>query len=266
MCRISRVNRLHRGIEPLAAQHRRAARFFNTCMIATCLGAAASDALEDGRLVSGVGGQYNFVAMARDLDDARSILMLRATRRDDGRLQSNIRWSYGHTTIPRHLRDICITEYGIADLRGRTDQQCVMAMLAICDARFQEDLVREAIAARKLPVDFVLPDAWRRNTREDLGARLRHGRQAGLLVDYPFGSDFSDVERRLLKALGWLKANLRQPRRWPALLRALAAPGSGDEEALRRMGFAQPRGVRERLSARLLRAALSRTAARRQLS
>ena len=32
--------------------------------------------------------------------------------------QSNIRWSYGHTTIPRHLRDMVVTEYGVADLRG----------------------------------------------------------------------------------------------------------------------------------------------------
>src|SRR5690606_41432077 len=77
-----------------------------------------------------------------------------------------------HSFPTRRSSDL--TEYGIADLRGRTDEQCVMAMLAICDARFQEDLVREAIAARKLPVDFVLPDAWRRNTREDLGRSEEH--------------------------------------------------------------------------------------------
>ena len=37
-------------------------------------------ALEDGKVVSGVGGQYNFVAQAFALADARSIIMLRATR------------------------------------------------------------------------------------------------------------------------------------------------------------------------------------------
>ena len=223
MCRISRVNRLQRGAETLAAQHRRAARFFNTCMVATCLGAAASDALEDGRLVSGVGGQYNFVAMAHQLDGARSILMLRSSRSAAGKISSNIRWSYGHTTIPRHLRDIYITEYGIADLRGKTDEQCVRAMLAICDARFQEDLVREAIAARKLPIHFVLPDAWKGNTPSALSERLRPARQSGLLVDYPFGSDFTPVEQRLLKALGSLKSTVTQPRKWPALARALVS-------------------------------------------
>ena len=88
-------------------------------MMLTTLGAAISDGLADGRVVSGVGGQYNFVAMAHALPGARSMLCVRSTRRKDGRLSSNIVTSYGHCTIPRHLRDIAITEYGIADLRGR---------------------------------------------------------------------------------------------------------------------------------------------------
>ncbi|PAL06796.1 hypothetical protein B8W90_11655, partial [Staphylococcus hominis] len=106
------------GNEALERLQRRHARFFNSCMMATALGAAVSDALEDGRVVSGVGGQYNFVAMAHALPEARSALMFRAIREDKGTLQSNVRWNYGHTTIPRHLRDIYINEYGIADLRN----------------------------------------------------------------------------------------------------------------------------------------------------
>src|SRR5690606_8039355 len=101
----------------------------------------ASDALEDGRVVSGVGGQYNFVAMAHALPDARSILMFRALRDDAGKPQSNVRWNYGHTTIPRHLRDFFINEYGIADLRNRTDEDCVIAMAGITDAAFQSSLL-----------------------------------------------------------------------------------------------------------------------------
>src|ERR1700750_262866 len=79
------------------------ARFVNSTMMATLLGAAVSDGLEDGQVVSGVGGQYNFVAQAFALQGARSILALESTR--PGRTaQSNIRWVYGHETIPRHLR------------------------------------------------------------------------------------------------------------------------------------------------------------------
>src|SRR3546814_4643722 len=79
MCAVSNVNQLYGDQQALATLQRRDARFFNTCMMATLLGAAVSDTLEDGAVVSGVGGQYNFVAMAHELPGARSVLLLRAT-------------------------------------------------------------------------------------------------------------------------------------------------------------------------------------------
>lgn len=252
MNRISEVNQLQRGCEALAARQRRKARFFNTCMMATALGAAVSDALEDGRMVSGVGGQYDFVRLASQLGDARSILMLRATRMQEGQLISNVRWTYGHVTIPRHLRDIFVTEYGVADLRGKSDQDCVIAMLAISDARFQAKLVREAIQARKLPSDFRIPESWKRNTREHLSTCLAPFRARGLLPAYPFGSDFNPLELRLLDALGVLKSSLSNPRRWPRVLKALLASGTRNSEAMARMNLSRPAGLRERLLARLL--------------
>ena len=45
--------------------------------------------------------------------DGHSILMMRSTRTDSrGKVKSNIVDHYGHITIPRHLRDILVTEYG----------------------------------------------------------------------------------------------------------------------------------------------------------
>ncbi len=142
------------------------ARFVNTTMMLTTLGAAVSDGLDDGRVVSGVGGQYNFVTMAHALPGARSVLCVRSTRRKDGKRSSNIVTSYGHITIPRHLRDIAITEYGIADLRGRTDAECVAAMLNIADSRFQEELLADAKRANKIDAGYRIPEefaATRRN-------------------------------------------------------------------------------------------------------
>ena len=103
---------------PLYCAQRRNARFINTGMIVALNGAVASDALEDGTVISGVGGQYNFVAMAHDLPGARSVLCIRSTRGHGKQLQSNIVPFYGYTTIPKHLRDVIVTEYGVADLRG----------------------------------------------------------------------------------------------------------------------------------------------------
>ena len=109
MTSISYVNKLY-GEEELKRLQRKAARFVNTGLIATLAGAVASDGLEDGRVLSGVGGQYNFVAMAHALEDGHSILMIRSTTEEEGKALSNIRWSCGHVTIPRHLRDIVVTE------------------------------------------------------------------------------------------------------------------------------------------------------------
>jgi acyl-CoA hydrolase len=262
MSRVSDVNQLYGGHELRDRMQRRDARFFNTCMIATLLGAATSDALEDGRVVSGVGGQYNFVAMAHALDDGRSVLLLRATRRSGRRVESNIRWNYGHTTIPRHLRDIYITEYGSADLRGKSDEACVRAMLAISDARFVDELAAEAIRHGKLPEDFRVPDVWRRNTAAHLRATLQPFAARGLLPEFPFGSDFDATELRLLPALLWLKTRVADWRRWPALAAALIAPGDSAQtpSALARLDLARVDLTwRERLLARLVRAAVSRT-------
>src|SRR5262249_54875145 len=73
------VNELY-GDEAGKRRARVKARFVNNAMMATLLGAAISDALENGQVVSGVGGQYNFVAQSFALEDARSIILLRATR------------------------------------------------------------------------------------------------------------------------------------------------------------------------------------------
>ncbi|MET0934727.1 MAG: acetyl-CoA hydrolase/transferase C-terminal domain-containing protein [Luteibacter sp.] len=259
MCRVSNVNHLYGDHQPLAALQRRGARFFNTCMMATVFGAAVSDGLEDGRVVSGVGGQYNFVAMAHEIPGGRSILLLRATRGKGRRAASNIRFTYGHVTIPRHLRDVFVTEYGVADLRGLSDEACIEAMLSIADARFVDGLVAEAQAAGKLRRDFVVPAAWRTHTPEGLAEALAPMRRRGLLEPFPFGSDFTDVERRLLPALGWLRDARRAALVWAAL--APGAAVAGEAEALERLGLGRPASFRERVEARLVRAALRRVRA-----
>ena len=106
------------------------------------------------------------------LPGARSVLMLRAARDAHGRTQSNVRWNYGHATIPRHLRDVYVSEYGIADLRYASDEDCAVAMAGIADARFQQGLLDEARASRKLGAGFVAPERWRRNSPQHLGATL----------------------------------------------------------------------------------------------
>jgi len=259
MTSVSRINDLY-GEEALGRRQRLHARFINICMKVTLFGAAVSDGLADGRVVSGVGGQYNFVAMAHELEGARSILLLRATRESGGSVESNIVFNYGHETIPRHLRDVVVTQYGIADLRGRTDAEVAAALIAIADRRFQGGLAARAKAAGKLPRDWRVPERALGNTEERLAARLAPLAGRGLLPMFPLGTDFDADEQRLVRALLWLQKNAAGWRNRLALAGALlgARPQQGDAPALARMGLANPRGVRERLLRRVVALALSR--------
>ena len=258
------VNQLYGQDQELRMLQRRGARCINTAMMVTLLGAAVSDALESGQVVSGVGGQYNFVAMAHALPDARSILCVRATRTRHGQTTSNIVWSYGHETIPRHLRDIVITEYGIADLRGATDAEVIAALLNVADSRFQPQLLARAQAAGKIGADYTIPQAHRHNLPQRLARALETHRTRGFFSEYPFGTDLTTEEIALARALKFLDAGTSS---LAARLRTVGAallhgkPAASHAAALRRMGLERPRGAAERLQQRLVVLGLDATAA-----
>ena len=244
------------GDQALKTAQRRRARFINSVMMQTLNGAAVSDGLEDGRVVSGVGGQYNFVAMAHELPEGRSILALRATRTSAGRPESNIRFNYGHCTIPRHLRDLVVTEYGVADVRGQPDEEVYKRLICVADSRFQNELMREAKKAGKIPKNWKVPRAHRNNLPERVEAALAPLRDHHqLFPDFPFGTEFTQTEQGLTRALQWLREATGSRRGmlgvfWRALRQP--APASADRPYLERMELVQPGGWRERLEQRLL--------------
>ncbi len=253
---ISAINELY-GDEDAKRAARVDARFINTAMMMTLLGAAVSDGLEDGRVVSGVGGQYNFVAQAFALEGARSVITLPSVRGAGPNAASNILWSYGHGTIPRHLRDIVITEYGAADLRGRTDRDVIVALLQIADSRFQAQLLEKAQQSGKLERGYSLPEAFQRNTPERVAEALAPLKAAGLAPLLPFGSDFDALEERLLPALGRLKAAQAEPRKLAGLVLKGMGQGGVEQAALKRLGLDRPRSFRDRLTALAVRGALA---------
>ena len=257
MTAISYINELY-GQEDLKRLQRRDARFVNSAFTATMLGAAVADQLEDGRVLSGVGGQYNFVAQGHALHDARSVIMLRSWRESGGDVSSNIVWEYGHCTIPRHLRDIVVTEYGIADLRGKTDRKVIEALLNITDSRFQTELIAQAQQIGKLPKDFCLDPRFADNSPQRLQAIA--ARHSHLFPEYPLGSDFSVQEQDLLRALNWLKSKFKLTQIYQLGKATLDAPSpQAFPEHLERMHLAEPDGLREELYQRLLLAGLHAT-------
>jgi len=263
MTNINYVNHLY-GSEDEKRRFRRDARFINTAFTITLLGAGVADQLDDGRILSGVGGQYNFVAQAHELDGGRSVMLVRATRERSGELASNIVWNYGHTTIPRHLRDIVVTEYGVADLRGKSDSEIIKAMLNITDSRFQPALLEQARKHLKLEADYQIPVEYRNNTAASLRAIYDRARARSLFPPFPLGTDFNFTEQVLLQALGWLKSKAE-----PRFLLELARKSMLDESVaqhfrphLTHMGLWEPTTLKERIYRRMLLAALHETADR----
>ena len=251
MMPVSFTNQLY-GDEDAKRAARTDARFVNAAMKVTLMGGVTSDITSSGQVVSGIGGQFNFIEQAFALDGARSIITLPATRTKSGQTTSNIVWSHPHESVPRAYRDIVVTEYGIADLRGMRDEVAVARMVRIADSRFQDDLVAQAKAAGKLAADFTVPDGWRCNTPRQLTGWLE---PAGL-PNFPFGTDFDDVEQRLLPALDLLSQTQGNRAAMIRLVLEGLRAGDADRACMDRMALTAPRGVRNRLEALALKGAL----------
>ena len=254
MTRVSKVNDLYDHHEYSLRKQRKLARFFNTCMNVSLLGGASSETLEDGRVISGVGGQYNFVAMSHELPDSFSILMLRSVREKEGKRFSNIVWEQGNLTIPRHLRDVVITEYGIAFLKGATDAECIERLLCITDIEFQQGLLEVAKKNHKINADFQLP-AWTKNNHPDY-LRAQMAQHKNFFPDFPFGSDFTKTEERLLRALEKLK-KAGKLSLLKILARGFKVKSSKYREELERMELFHTKGLTSFLQQRALLGALA---------
>lgn len=257
MTTISFTNTLY-GEEELKRAQRRNARFVNTAMLVTLLGAASSDQLEDGRVVSGAGGQHDLVAMAHALEGGRSIIGVRSTRRSDRRTVSNIVWRYANATVPRQLRDMVVTEYGIADLRGRSDRDVIDQMLRVADSAFQRQLMQKAQQAGKLEWSYRLPEEASRNRPARIAAALGPARHEGLLPPFPLGTEMTETEQTLAGALTLLKSA-----GYADLVQALVAglgPAASEREkaALERLSLASSGSLRDRALQMLVLGALRR--------
>ncbi|MFT5807836.1 MAG: acyl-CoA hydrolase [Moritella dasanensis] len=250
------------GDQKIKAMQRKEARFLNSAMMVTLDGSVVSDGLENGQVVSGVGGQYNFVAQSHQMQDARSILKLRSTCVRNGELQSNVLFNYGHNTIPRQLRDIVITEYGIADLRSKPDHIVYTELIKISDSRFQPQLLKQAKEAGKVASDYQIPRAFCHNLPETIAGLCDKYKRQGVFPEYPQGSSFTDSELKLMKALKSLK-NKGTSRQGKLKLLLQGLTGTQKtveiEHLLSRMDLTNPVNFSERMTHNLLSKELKTT-------
>lgn len=140
---------LSHGLEYLQHQERFVA--INSALEIDLTGQVNAEWL-NGRQLSGLGGQFDFVEAAMYSRDGFSVTALQATaaRGTASRIVPTLAAGTAVTT-PRHCVDYVVTEFGVADLRAKTLRQRAEALTAIAHPDFREDLLNSirAIAASR---------------------------------------------------------------------------------------------------------------------
>jgi len=119
----------------------------NSAIEVDLAGQVNAESLGD-RQVAGIGGQFDFVEGAYWAPGGRSVVALASTGRGGDASRIVARLPAGaRVTTPRHLTDCIVTEFGRADLRGRSVEQRARALIGLAHPRFREGLEREWRAA-----------------------------------------------------------------------------------------------------------------------
>ena len=105
-------------------------------------GEVNSEAIE-GRQYSAPGGQLDFVRGAQLSKDGKSILAAYSTAAR-GTISRIVPKIAGPTTDPRADTQYIVTEYGVADMVGKSTAQRAEALIAIAHPKFRDDLRRGA--------------------------------------------------------------------------------------------------------------------------
>ena len=101
----------------------------------------------NGQQFSGVGGHEDFVAGPGLTLGGRSLICLPATSIVNGELTSRVNAQFPAGSVistPRHQVDVVITEFGIAELEGRTIRERARALAMIGHPQFRDELLANA--------------------------------------------------------------------------------------------------------------------------
>lgn len=95
------------------------------------------------RQYSGVGGQLSFVQGAYMSEKGKTIICIKSTAKVNGKLVSNIVPTLPPGSListPRHFTQYIVSEYGIADLYGVSDEKRPEKLIAIAHPDFRDEL------------------------------------------------------------------------------------------------------------------------------
>lgn len=111
------------------------------------------------RQISGTGGQIDFMLGSYRSKGGKGFICLKSTMtQKDGTVVSRIRPHFDPYTVvttPRTLVNYVVTEYGIAQLKGRSTWERAEALISLAHPDFREELIQEADKMR----------IWRRSNK-----------------------------------------------------------------------------------------------------
>ncbi|MES2175182.1 MAG: acetyl-CoA hydrolase/transferase C-terminal domain-containing protein [Pseudomonadota bacterium] len=113
------------------------------------LAGACNSEFVNGRQYSGTGGQLDFVRGAYASRGGRSIIACHSTAAK-GTVSRIVPWLDGPVTTPRTDTHIIVTEFGSADMKGKSLADRARALIAIAHPAFRDDLERAARERRLL--------------------------------------------------------------------------------------------------------------------
>lgn len=95
------------------------------------------------KIYSGVGGQLDFIYGASRSKGGVPIIALPSTAKQFSRIVPMLKQGAGVVTTRNHVRYI-VTEYGVADLYGKTIRQRAHALINIAHPDFRDELIEQA--------------------------------------------------------------------------------------------------------------------------
>ncbi|HEX4901312.1 MAG TPA: acetyl-CoA hydrolase/transferase C-terminal domain-containing protein [Acidimicrobiales bacterium] len=108
------------------------------------LGQAASETI-GGRYWSGSGGQTDFARGAQYSERGQGFIVLHSTTTDGTKSRISAQLPLGSVvTTLKNTIDNVVTEYGVAELRGRSLRERTLALIGVAHPDFRDELTREA--------------------------------------------------------------------------------------------------------------------------